>query len=245
MSEATPETQSSKSTSSPQRLVWDLPLRIFHWLLAFSFFALWGTAELGYDYMQYHFWLGYWMIGLLLFRIVWGFVGTRHSRFVNFFPRPRAALNYAKTFLKSTQSTVGHNPLGAIMVFVMLGFIAFQAATGLFATDEILWDGPYRGTVDRSTANYFNKLHHRNFDYILIIVGLHIAAIIFYRVIKKMNLVLPMITGKKPAEQVPEAEAIANSQWMKAIIVIVICAGLTYWFITAAPPPVVTDDYYY
>jgi cytochrome b len=227
-----------------KRLVWDLPLRLFHWLLVLSLAASWATAEAGFDWMQVHMYLGYWTLALLLFRIIWGFVGPRHARFSSFLTGPVGIWRYASALAAGTMiQTVGHNPLGGIMVIVMLVLVGFQAGTGLFATDDIVWTGPYHAAVSEATADRLTSLHHLNFNIILAAVALHIMAIAFYFLVKKQNLVGAMLHGKKPAETVPEHEAITKSEIVKALIVIVISAGLVYWLISSAPVP--PDDSYF
>lgn len=219
-----------------KRLVWDLPLRLFHWLLVLTVLGLWIAAE--NDYMQYHFYLGYFIIGLLIFRVIWGFVGPRHARFSRFFPTPAAIFAYTKKlFGGGTVQTVGHNPLGSVMVFVMLIVLAVQAGSGLFATDDIIWAGPYNPAVSGDTADFLTTVHHFNFNIILAAIALHVLAVALYAVAKKQNLVRPMVTGKKSAAVVPEGEAIQGPGIVKTIIVIAISAGLVYWLISAAPPP--------
>lgn len=224
-----------------KRLVWDLPLRLFHWLLVLSMLASWVTAELGFDWMQIHLYLGYWTCGLLVFRIIWGFVGPRHARFSNFLKGPMGVWRYARGLAAGTMiQSVGHNPLGGISVIVMLVLVGFQVGTGLFATDDIVWTGPYNAAVSEKTADTLTSLHHLNFNIILVAVSLHILAIAFYFLVKKQNLVAPMLHGRK---LVPEHEAISTSEIVKALIVIVISAGLVYWLITAAPAPP-ADNYF-
>ncbi len=221
-----------------RRLVWDLPLRLFHWLLVLSLGALWATGEAGFDYMQYHMYLGYWTAGLIVFRIIWGFVGPRHARFSSFITGPGGIWRYARGLAAGTMiQSVGHNPLGGISVIVMLVLVGFQITTGLFATDDILWTGPYNGTVGSDTADRLTSLHHLNFNIILAAVAMHILAIAFYFLVKKQNLVGSMLHGKKPAQLVPEHEAITKSEIVKAVIVIAISAALVYWLISAAPEP--------
>src|SRR5579862_2608288 len=113
------------------RLVWDLPTRVFHWLLVLSIIGSYTTAKLGL--MPWHFGLGFLMIGMLIFRLLWGLVGPRHARFVNFIKGPGPVLQYLKGGIKS----VGHNPLGAGMVVLMLLLLALQVTTGLFSTDDV------------------------------------------------------------------------------------------------------------
>lgn len=222
--------------SDATRLVWDLPLRLFHWLLALSIFGSWLTAEL--EEMQIHFWLGYWIIGLLVFRIIWGVAGPRHARFTSFAPRPGALVRYVKDLAKGAAAqSVGHNPLGSLSVFALLLFVGAQAVTGLFTTDDIIWSGPYFPSLDGDTSDALSTFHRTNFNWILALVILHVLAIAFYWIVKKQNLVRPMITGRKPADVVPEKEAIAGSQLVKALIVIAVAAGLVYLLIANAPPP--------
>ncbi len=225
------------AASGGRRLVWDLPLRAFHWLFAASILASWATAEAGFGWMQWHIRLGYWMIGLLSFRILWGFVGPRHARFTSFLAGPRAIWRYAKglTGFGDAVQSVGHNPLGGLMVIVMLLLVAFQVSTGLFATDDIAWTGPYNPSVSGATAHYLTKLHHRNFNLIWAAIGLHVAAISYYAFVKKQNLVPAMLTGWKPAEAVPAGEAISSSELWKALIVMVVSAGIVYAVLHGAP----------
>jgi cytochrome b len=220
-----------------KRLVWDLPLRLFHWLFASSIFASWYTAEI--EEMEIHFWLGYFMIGLIVFRLIWGFIGPRHARFSSFLKRPPAIWLYLKgvTNRVSTQ-TVGHNPLGGLMVVAMILLAGAQATTGLFATDDIIWAGPYNPSVSGALAEKLTAFHHYNFNVILGAIGLHLLAIAFYAFGKRQNLVPPMLHGHKLASLVPEHEAIASSQLLKAVIVIAISGGAVWWLVSAAPPPV-------
>jgi cytochrome b len=224
-----------------KRLVWDLPLRLFHWLIVLGICASWLTAEL--EWMEIHFWCGYVMIALLAFRIVWGFIGPRHARFSTFFPGPASLWRYTKALAtgKAVQS-IGHNPLGSLMVVLMLALLGLQAGTGLFTTDDVIWSGPYNPAVSEKTAKLLTRLHHANFDWILMAVSVHILAIAFYAFIKKHNLVGPMFTGKKLAAVVPDHEAIASSQIVKAIVVILLAGAAVYWLINAAPPP--ADNFY-
>jgi cytochrome b len=217
--------------------VWDLPLRLFHWLFATSIIACWITAEAGFDWMQVHFWLGYWTIGLLIFRVIWGFIGPRHARFSSFVATPAAMWRYLRSMTNGANiTTVGHNPLGGIMVIAMLILVTIQSVTGLFATDEIVWSGPYSPAVSKDTARTLTTLHHTNFNWILAAVALHVTAIAFYGIVKKQNLIASMLTGHKPATLVPEHEAISSSELLKATIVTLISTGAVYWLVSHAPP---------
>jgi cytochrome b len=220
------------------RLVWDLPLRLFHWLFALSIVASYVTAKLGFDWMQYHFYLGYFMIGLLIFRVVWGFIGPRHARFSSFLARPSVAWSYAQhLFDRNSTPSVGHNPIGGLMVIFMLLLLVVQVSTGLFATDAVIWTGPYYPSVKQSTASLLSTIHSVNVNIILGAVGLHILAIIYYHTFKKQSLVPSMFSGYKPATLVPADHAIQSSQLFKAVIVCAIAACLVYALLANAPPP--------
>jgi cytochrome b len=222
--------------ANEKRLVWDLPLRLFHWLFSISILASWYTAEV--DEMEIHFWLGYFMIGLILFRLVWGFIGPRHARFSSFLKRPPAIWLYARSIGRGEHpQSIGHNPLGGLMVIAMLILAGAQAATGLFATDDIIWAGPYNPAVSGETAETLTSFHHFNFNVILGAIVLHLIAIAFYAFAKRHYLVPPMLHGMKLATVVPEHEAIASSQGLKALIVAAVSAAAVWWLVSAAPPP--------
>ncbi|HTX25211.1 MAG TPA: cytochrome b/b6 domain-containing protein [Steroidobacteraceae bacterium] len=230
--------EATATASTEKRLVWDLPLRAFHWLFAASILASWATAEPGSGWMPWHMRLGYWMMGLLTFRILWGFVGPRHARFTSFLAGPRAMWRYFKGLVGSDEAihTVGHNPLGGLMVIVMLLLVAFQVGTGLFATDDIVWTGPYNPAVTAQTARLLTSLHHKNFNLIWAAIALHVGAITYYAFVKKQNLVPAMLSGWKPAEAVPAGEAITSSELWKALIVMILSTAAVYAVLSGAPP---------
>jgi len=226
-----------------KRLVWDLPLRLFHWLLVTSMIASYVTAKLGFDWMQWHFYLGYWTIGLLVFRILWGFFGPRHARFSSFMHPPSTIWLYMKSMLRrDSVRSIGHNPVGGLMVILMLLLVAVQATTGLFTTDDVVWAGPYNPSVSSSTASTLSTIHNINFNIIIGVVCLHVAAILFYALYKRQNLVAPMLHGHLPSALVPEHEAISHSQLVKALVVSVVAAAFVYWILAHAP--VVPDNTY-
>lgn len=240
---------------SEKRLVWDLPLRVFHWVLALSLVASWYTAEMSskgeflefrgqqYGYAEVHFWLGYWALGLVLFRVLWGLVGPRHARFSSFFPTPRRFFAYAgKFFRRDSPPAVGHNPMGAAVVLLMLLMVGAQAVTGLFLADNTdIFYAPYHGAVGEDMAGKLMSFHHLNFEVLQWVVVLHVAAILFYYFYKRQNLVGPMFTGRKPGDIVPEAEVITASQVLKALVVALVAAGIVWLVLSQAPPPPATD----
>jgi cytochrome b len=179
-------------------LVWDVPTRLFHWLLVVLIATSWTTGELGNDWLKYHFWSGYTILTLVLFRIVWGVVGSTHARFASFVRGIPSALHHLRELLRpGPTSDIGHNAIGGWMVVVMLIALLVQASTGLFADDDIVTTGPLGDLVSSSTRSQLTTIHKYNFDVILALAGIHIAAVFAYLVVKRQNLIGAMITGRK------------------------------------------------
>jgi cytochrome b len=218
------------------RLVWDLPLRLFHWLLVAAIVTSWVTHELGVEYFEWHVRAGYVTLVLLAFRIAWGFVGPRHARFAGFLRGPRAIMAYLRAARRGeAAATVGHNPLGGWSVVVMLGLLLFQALTGLFSNDEIFNTGPLYGYVSDDQSDGLTRLHKQNFDWLLVFAGLHLAAVAWYQWFKGVDLVRPMITGRKSASLVPPSEAISRQRlWLAAVLLALAATAL--WRVVANAP---------
>jgi len=181
--------------------VWDWPIRLFHWLLVLAIAGLFFTGKQGGNWMQWHEYIGYSVLGLILFRVIWGVVGSYHAKFINFVRGPKTVFAYMKTLNKkdapSNPKYLGHNPMGALSVIAFLVVIGAQAIFGLFADDDIMLRGPYASMVGSELSSLFTQLHQWNSNLILALIGLHIAAILFYVFIKKDNLIKAMFTGKK------------------------------------------------
>ncbi len=215
--------------TTPVRL-WDVPTRMFHWLLAGGIAFSWFSVEVGGNWMEWHERSGIFLLSLILFRIVWGFVGSETSRFAHFIRSPAAALAYlkaAKTQPKGTSAYyAGHNPMGAWMVVALLGIIGLQGVTGLFATDDIATEGPLVGLISSDTAELLTTIHHWLFNMVLAFVVLHIAAVVFYRVAKRTNLIKAMVVGFAdwPASQPQPAPFKFQSAWL-GLAVFVVCYG--------------------
>ena len=186
--------------------VWDWPVRVFHWSVVTLLIISWISAEIGGNAMQYHLWSGYAMLSLVLFRIVWGLVGSETARFSQFLRGPGVVLAYARTLFKPGYcARPGHNPLGGWSVAALLLTLIFQTTTGLFSNDDIANEGPLYHLVSKATSDLVSQLHAGSFNVLLTLVLLHIAAIIFYRVKHRENLLKPMLTGVKVMdESVPE-----------------------------------------
>jgi cytochrome b len=170
--------------------VWDLPVRLFHWALVLLVAALWGTHEL--HMMEVHVVLGQVMLGLILFRLIWGLIGSSTARFSSFVRGPRRVLAY----LRAPGGILGHNPIGGWSVVAMLAVLAVQVGLGLFASDE---DGEHYGPlshlVSYDTATTLAERHETFFKVLLVLIGVHLAAILYYRFVKRDDLVTPMVTG--------------------------------------------------
>ena len=178
--------------------VWDLPTRIFHWLLVVFVVVSFATAKIGGNAMLYHQRSGYIILALLFFRIAWGFFGGRSSRFISFICSPATALRYAVGLLsRGSPRHLGHNPLGAWSILSMLLVLLNQAVTGLFANDDIFTEGPLVNLVSKGTSDWLTRIHRLNADFIVVLVVIHVLEVIFYLLAKRDNLIKPMITGYK------------------------------------------------
>ncbi len=171
--------------------VWDWPVRIFHWSLALLVGAALLTAELGGNWIVWHGRCGILIVGLLVFRLVWGMAGATYARFAQFFPTP-ARLG---AYFRGQWHGVGHNPLGALSVLALLGLLVLQAGSGLFANNDIDFTGPLFNLVSQERSNWLSVWHHRIGDVLFWLVGLHVAEVFFYLWFKKKNLIKPMLTG--------------------------------------------------
>lgn len=179
-------------------LVWDLPVRLFHWLLVILIGFSWYSVEITGD-LDNHMLSGYAILTLILFRLAWGFFGTRHARFRDFIYPLRVIADYSKTvFRRQPGSYAGHNPLGGLSVLALIAALAIQTGTGLFANDEYSYFGPLSDYVSADTAYTLTTIHHFNFNILMGLIVLHIAAVLFYQFYKRDHLTSAMFTGRKP-----------------------------------------------
>jgi len=177
-------------------LLWDLPLRVFHWSLVAAVTVAVITGELGGAWMPWHGRAGLAIVGLLVFRVVWGVVGSATSRFAHFAPSPARVLAY----LRGRWRGVGHNPLGALSVFALLALLSAQAATGLLGNDDIAFAGPLNHLVDDALGARVTGWHRLLADGLFVLLALHLLAIAFHVLVRRHRLVRPMITGMQDAE---------------------------------------------
>lgn len=183
--------------------VWDLPIRLFHWLLVFCIVGSLVSVNLGGNAIEWHAYFGYSILVLLIFRITWGFVGSTHARFTSFFPSKARILNY---LTGQSPRFLGHNPIGALSVFALLFVLSVQVLTGLFVDDEIAFQGPLAKYVPNAVVSFLSEIHEGNQVLIYALVTIHVAAIWFYKKFKGEDLIKPMINGDKEIDPSEEAQ---------------------------------------
>jgi cytochrome b len=176
--------------------IWDLPTRLFHWVLVVLIFTSWLSAWRGW--MRSHVICGLTILALLLFRLIWGFIGSDTARFSHFLKSPLEAVRHLIHLARrEPDHETGHNAAGGWMVILMLALLCVQVGTGLCANDDVLTEGPLARIVGKERSDWLTHIHYLNFTLIEIVIALHVLAIIAYRVLKGHNLLRPMITGKK------------------------------------------------
>lgn len=223
--------------------VWDLPTRLFHWGLVLCVVGLIITGNLGGNAMVWHGRLGYAVFTLLLFRITWGLAGGHWSRFGNFLYGPASLVAYLRGQSRP-EHNVGHNPLGMLSVLALLLILAAQVGSGLLADDEIAFTGPLAGLVPSDWVGQATSYHKKVGKLILIaLVALHLGAIAFYKLVKKQNLVRPMILGDKtvPAP-VPASRDNARTRLL-ALVVLLLCAAAVYGIVSLGDGAVPAASY--
>lgn len=210
--------------------VWDLPTRLFHLLLMLCVLGLVITGGNGDFAMVVHFYLGYTVLTLVFFRIIWGVFGGYWSRFATFFPSPSSLLSYLRNLNNpNAKPSVGHNPLGAMSVFVFLLVLLLQALSGLMSDDTISISGPWSLLVPNAWVEFATRYHTDiGFPLILVLVGVHIAAVLYYLHAKKQNLILPMIHGDKLVSPATPASRDSLQTRLIALVVVVSCAYVVY-----------------
>ncbi|HYG29056.1 MAG TPA: cytochrome b/b6 domain-containing protein [Allosphingosinicella sp.] len=217
-----------RSTPEPtvRVAVWDRAVRIVHWLLAGLIGLAWWTAE--EEMVEWHDRIGMTILGLLIFRIVWGFIGSSTARFASFVRGPAGILEYLRG---RSGYVLGHNPLGALSVLALLAAVGLQAGLGLFAADEDgFLAGPLSGFVSEDTAETLTGLHKDVFDWLLVLIGLHVAAIAVYLFVKRDNLIGPMITGRRPAPEGTQP-MVAAPGWRALVAALIAFAAVSViWY---------------
>lgn len=208
-------------------LVWDLPLRLFHWLTVGLVAAAYVTWRL--NWMDWHAYIGEALLALVLFRLAWGIIGSDTARFGRFLASPRAALQHlAHIFRREPDAQVGHNPAGGWMVVLMLGLLLGQTLTGIIDNNDVADSGPLTGIMPAWMANLIDDLHGWLWNALLAAMALHVIAIAVYAVAKRQNLVRPMLTGRKtlPADARPPRVASPLSALLALASAVAVAAAL-------------------
>lgn len=220
------QTTTTVSDTTFKIRVWDLPTRLFHWTLAALVIGSFVSVKTGN--MDWHGRLGYAVLALLLFRLVWGFASGGYSRFTAFVRGPGSVMAY----LRGASHGPGHNPLGALSVLAILAALLFQASSGLFTNDDIAFEGPLSRHVSNALSSLLTTWHRRNQNILIALVVVHVAAIAYYRLRLKQDLISPMLTGDavlpNPYPNSPDNLAMR----LRALIIATGCAALVAWIIT-------------
>lgn len=228
-------------TEAPSKppLVWDLPLRLFHWALAIAVaVCLYTGIHGGFYEMDWHKISGYAVLGLLLFRIAWGVVGPRHARFTALIHGPVAIWQWLRPALRrEAPMMAGHNPLAGWFIIVTLLALLLQASTGLFATDDIFTDGPLRhlapsgflGMTQSEFLRLATRIHRQGEWVILALVGLHLLALLVHRIYLRERLVTAMITGRR--QGLPAEAGLSSQRILLGLVVAALAAGLTWYIV--------------
>ena len=225
--------------------VWDLPTRLFHWCLVMAVFYSWLSVEVLGD-MQHHFYSGSSVLTLLLFRLVWGFMGSYHSRFTSFLFSSSETISYAKSLASASgRRYLGHNPLGSLAAVLMLFVLLTQAVLGLFSSDDYFF-GPLSGLISAEYMARISELHLLNSNAVFAVIGLHIGAIGYYKIRKRQPLTSSMLSGNKAlidGEAGVEKRQVSN---LLALVILILCAVVVYALIITFSDtvPSSTESYY-
>lgn len=208
--------------------LWDIPTRLFHWLLPVLVGLAWWSAE--YERYDIHEWTGFTLIVLLVSRILWGFLGSRHSRFSDFVAGPRRVFAYLRG---ESSPTPGHNPLGGWSVLALIGLLLVQAVSGLFNSDDVFFNGPLYYAAQSDLRDTMGTVHDVAFDLLLALVALHVAVVSYHQWGRRDGMIRAMLVGSARGKEGTAAPAAA---W-KALLIALIVAALLWWGLEQAPQP--------
>lgn len=239
MAEPITDDKSGETPGEKKVKLWDFPVRLFHWALVAAIVTSWWTNQ--QVMIDLHAIAGYTILALVLFRIIWGFVGSSNARFSSFLTGPKRVLDYASKVPKGSVAELtyaGHNPAGGWMVVVLLVLVGIQAVSGLFASEDtfLFFDGPLVAYASSDVARIMNWIHHININLIYVAVGLHVFAALFYLVVKRENLIGAMVTGarKVPAELATSFQTIRFKSPVLGIAILAICGVIVWGIVTLA-----------
>lgn len=212
--------------------VWDLPTRLFHWSLVGLIALAWWSGE--EEQFDLHFWAGYAILFLIISRLLWGLIGSSTARFASFVRGPGQIVAYLRN--PGGWKSVGHSPIGALSVLALLGVVALMVATGLVQAEKEhgeLIIGPLAYLVSEDVSEAAHDLHELSFNVLLGLIGLHLAAILFYRLVLEKRLVGPMLSG---SGRFPEGtESMRPAPFWRLALCVILSIAATSWIIDGAP----------
>jgi cytochrome b len=217
--------------------VWDLPVRLFHWLLVLLVAFQLVSGNIGGNLMRWHMLAGYAILTLVLFRLAWGVAGSTTARFSHFLAGPRAALEFGRRLLSRAPAPhAGHNPIGGWMVIALLGALAVQAGTGLFANDDIATEGPLAALVSKATSDRMTAIHHATYAVLLVLIALHVCAVLYHWLVKKEDLIGAMFSGAKhvPEDLAQKMSAARFASSWRALGLLAAAAALVWLIVSKA-----------
>jgi cytochrome b len=226
MTSSAPPSTTEPETPTFRVAVWDLPVRLVHWLIVLLVPFSWWTAR--EEMLEWHYRSGLLILGLVVFRLVWGLIGSSTARFASFVRGPRHIVNHLRG---RREFVIGHNPLGALSVLALLFMLAVQVGLGLFSADEDgLLSGPLSGLIGEETVESVTELHETSFEVLKWLIVLHVAAILFYLLVRRKNLVGPMVGGEAAAPpRTPPMVAAPASRLAIAVLTAFATMSLVWW----------------
>jgi cytochrome b len=217
---------------SARTRIWDLPTRLFHWLLAALVIFSFTTGKLGGDWLTWHFRSGYAIASLLLFRLLWGFAGSRYAKFASFLPSPsRIWRTVRSTESRAVPVSAGHSEIGTLSVYALLIVLALQVSTGVFTNDGSFTEGPWVKFISEALSNRLSRIHYYNHWVIVGLTALHVAAIGYYLLARKEDLLTPMLTGDKLGIDAPAADD-GMSIRVRAAVFAALAGGVVFYLVT-------------
>jgi cytochrome b len=215
--------------------IWDLPVRLFHWLLVLLVIFQFYSGNVGGNLMRWHMFSGYTILTLVIFRLGWGLAGSTTARFSHFLAGPRAALTFARRLLSRAPAPhAGHNPLGGWMIVALLLVLAVQAGSGLFANDDIATEGPLAVLVSKATSDGLTAVHHWTRNVLLLLIALHVCAVLYHWLVKKEDLIGGMFTGVRrlPSELAQKTAALRFASPWRALGLL-FAAAVLVWLVVS------------
>ena len=222
----------SEPGASERTRIWDLPTRLFHWLLAALVVLSFTTGKLSGDWLTWHFRSGYAIASLLLFRLLWGFAGSRYARFASFLPSPSRIWRTVRSNESgAVPASAGHSAIGTLSVYALLIVLAVQVSTGVFSNDGSFTEGPWAKFVSGAISDRLSTVHYYNHWLIAGLAALHVAAVAFYLLARKEDLLTPMLTGDKLGIDAPAADDDVALR-VRAAVLAALASGIIGYLVT-------------